>query len=234
VLAFAILEMAIPWILLTHAEEHLASGLAALIIASVPVVGALAAFALGERSALRPVRVAGIVLGLSGVALLVGRDLSGDAAPPWYSIAEVLVVVVCYATAPFIAARRLPDVPSLGVIAMSLGIVAVIYLPIAAVSLPDHPPPAKAVWSVLALATVCTGVAFVIFFRLIGEIGPARAGLITFANPVVAIALGALFLDETITVAIVVGFVLVIAGCWCATRPATAAADAPVLEPASP
>ena len=111
VLAFAIIEMAIPWILLTHAEEHLATGLAALIIASVPVVGAIVAFVLGERSALRPIRVVGIVLGLSGVALLVGRDLAGDSAPPWWSIAEVLVVVLCYATAPFIAARRLSDVP---------------------------------------------------------------------------------------------------------------------------
>src|SRR5215218_3924361 len=88
VLAFAIIEMAIPWILLTHAEEHLASGLAALIIASVPVVGAIVAFVLGERSALRPIRIVGIVLGLSGVALLVARDLAGDAAPPWWSVAE--------------------------------------------------------------------------------------------------------------------------------------------------
>lgn len=218
VLAFAIIEMAIPWILLTHAEEHLASGLAALIIASVPVVGAIVAFVLGERSALSPVRIVGIVLGLSGVGLLVGRDLSGDSAPPWWSVAEVLIVVLCYATAPFIAARKLPDVPSLGVISVSLTVVAVIYAPIAAVSLPDHAPRMNAVWSVLGLAVICTGLAFVIFFRLIAEIGPARAGLITFANPVVAIALGALFLDEQITLAIVIGFLLVIAGCWFATR----------------
>ncbi|MGD9996871.1 MAG: DMT family transporter [Ilumatobacteraceae bacterium] len=232
VLAFAILEMAIPWILLTHAEEHLASGLAALIIASVPVVGAIAAFLLGERSALSPVRVVGIVLGLSGVALLVGRDLASDTAPPWYSVAEVLIVVVCYATAPFIAARRLPAVPSLGVIGVSLAIVSIIYAPIAALSLPDTAPPAKAVLSVLGLAVVCTGLAFVLFFRLIAEIGPARAGLITFANPVVAIALGALFLDERITVAIVGGFLLVIAGCWCATRSSSSTPAEPVLEPA--
>jgi drug/metabolite transporter (DMT)-like permease len=227
VLAFAILEMAIPWILLTHAETHLASGLAALIIASVPVVGAIAAFVLGDRSALRPVRLIGIALGLSGVALLVGNDLSSDSAPPWWSILEVLVVVVCYATAPFIISRRLPEVPSLGVISVALSTVAIIYLPIAAFSLPDEAPPMKAVWSVLGLAAICTALAFILFFRLITEIGPARAGLITFANPVVAIALGAVFLDERITLATAAGFLLVIVGCSFATRPNPATSAAP-------
>lgn len=209
---------------MTHAEEHLASGLAALIIASVPVVGAIAAFALGDRSALRPIRLVGIALGLSGVGLLVGRDLRGDSAPPWWSILEVLIVVVCYATAPFIASRKLTDVPSLGVISVALSTVAILYLPIAAFSLPDSAPPMKAVWSVLGLATICTALAFILFFRLIAEVGPTRAGLITFANPVVAIALGAVFLDERVTMATVAGFLLVIAGCSLSTRLGPAAA----------
>lgn len=228
VLAFAILEMAIPWILLTTAEQHIASGLAALIISSVPIVGAVAAFALGDRSALRLVRVVGIVAGLGGVVLLVGHDLSGDEAPPWWSIGAVLVVVVCYATAPFIITRKLQGVPSLGVISLSLGAVAVLYAPIAAWSLPSSMPSGRVTLSVLGLALVCTGLAFVVFFELIEEIGPARATIITFVNPVVAIALGALFLDEAITLATIGGFVLVLSGCWLATRPA------PAAEPAEP
>jgi drug/metabolite transporter (DMT)-like permease len=228
VLAFAILEMAIPWILLTTAEQHIASGLAALIISSVPIVGAVAAFALGDRSALRLVRVMGIVAGLAGVVLLVGHDLSSDGAPPWWSIGAVLVVVVCYATAPFIITRKLEGVPSLGVISLSLGAVAVLYAPIAAWSLPSSMPSGGVTLSVLGLALVCTGLAFVVFFELIDEIGPARATIITFVNPVVAIALGALFLDEAITVATIGGFVLVLSGCWLATRPA------PAVEPAEP
>jgi drug/metabolite transporter (DMT)-like permease len=131
----------------------------------------------------------------------------------------VLIVVVCYATAPFLADRRLADVPSLGVIAVSLSIVTLIYAPIAATSLPSRAPRINVLLAVLGLAVICTGLAFVVFFRLIDEVGPARAGLITFANPVVAVALGAVFLDELITVATVIGFVLVIAGCWLATRP---------------
>lgn len=228
VAAFAILEMAIPWILLTTAEQHVASGLAALLISAVPIFGSLAAFALGDRSALHPLRLAGIAVGIAGVALLVGNDLSGDEAPPWWSIAFVLVVCVCYATAPFIVTRRLADVPSVGVIALSLGINTVIYTPIAGASLPDHAPSAKAVLAVLGLATICTGIAFVVFFRLIDEIGAARATVITFVNPVVAVALGTIFLDEELTVAVGIGFVTVIAGCLLATRqPATA------KEPAS-
>jgi drug/metabolite transporter (DMT)-like permease len=228
--AFAILEMAVPWILLTTAEQHIASGLAALIISSVPIFGALAAFALGERAALRPVRLAGIALGIGGVSLLVGNDLSGEGAPPWWSVAFVLVVCVCYATAPFIISRRLADVPSMGVIAMSLAIVTVIYLPIAAVSLPDRMPSAGATLSVIALALVCTGLAFVVFFRLIEEIGAARSTVITFVNPVFAVALGAVFLDEPFTAAIVIGFVLVISGCWLATRPTGPAAPVDETE----
>ena len=171
VLAFAIIEMAIPWILLTTAEEHLASGITALIIAAVPIVGAIAAFLLGERSALRPVRIVGIVLGLGGVGLLVGRDLSSDTAPPWWSVAEVLLVCVCYATAPFIADRKLAGVSSLGVIAVSLTGVAILYAPIAWFSRPTEMPRMTAVWSVVALSVICTGLAFVVFFRLIAEVG---------------------------------------------------------------
>jgi len=230
VAAFAILEMAIPWILLTTAEQHIASGLAALIISSVPIFGAMTAFALGDRSALRPVRLAGIGLGMGGVTLLVGNDLAGEGAPPWWSIAFVLVVCICYAAAPFIITRRLADVPSLGVIAVSLSIVTVIYLPIAAVQLPTQMPSFDATASVIGLALICTGLAFVVFFRLIDEIGAARATVITFVNPVVAVTLGALFLDEELTPIILVGFVLVISGCWLATRPAPPGATSAAAE----
>lgn len=219
VLAFAILEMAIPWILLASAEQHLASGLTGLMIATVPIVGAIAAFCLGDRSALRPARVLGIFIGFAGVAFLVGNDLSGDGAPPWWSVAMVLIVCICYGTAPFIVQRKLADVPSFGVIALSLGTVAVLYAPIAGISLTDNHPTTKSVLAVVTLAIVCTGLAFVVFFKLLDEIGPARAPLITFANPVVAVALGAILLDEAVTIATLIGFLLVMTGCVLATRP---------------
>jgi drug/metabolite transporter (DMT)-like permease len=115
VLAFAAIEMAAPWFLLTNAERRLPSGVTALLVACVPLVGAVAAFALGDRLALRPVRLAGIACGMGGVALLVARDLGDGGAIPWSSVVQVLLVCVGYATAPFIAARKLVDVPTLGV-----------------------------------------------------------------------------------------------------------------------
>jgi drug/metabolite transporter (DMT)-like permease len=231
-LAFAALEMAIPWFLLTDAERHLPSGLTGLLIACVPIVGALVAFLLGDRTALAPRRVLGIVVGLGGVALLVTTDLSGEA--PWWSIVEVLLVCVGYATAPFIASHQLADVPDLGVVALSLSAVAIVYAPIAWATWPDDPPPARAWAAVVALALLCTAIAFVVFFRLIAAVGPARATLITFINPAVAVAVGAIFLDEQITLATVGGFVLVLAGCWLATRHAPeVTAESPVVaEPA--
>ena len=228
ILAFAALEMAVPWLLLTSAEQHLPSGLTGLLIACVPIVGAVVAYLLGDRSALQPVRVAGIALGLAGVALLVATDLSGEA--PLWSVVEVLLVCVGYATAPFIANRRLSGVPDVGVVALSLTVVAIVYAPFAWLARPADPPPAQAWGAVLALAFDCTAEAFLVFFRLIAAVGPARATLITFINPAVAVVVGALVLDEQITVATVGGFGLVLAGCWLATRHRPEViAEAPVL-----
>lgn len=233
VLAFAAIEMAGPWWLLTNAERTLPSGLTGLLVACVPLVGAVAAFLLGDRTALRPLRLAGITCGLAGVVLLVGHDLSGPGGIPWWSVLQVLAVCVGYATAPFIAARKLSDVPTLGVIALSLAAVAVVYAPIAWISRPDVNPPGRAVLAVITLALVCTGLAFVGFFALIREVGPARVTFITFINPAVAVVLGAVLLAEKITAATVAGFALVLAGCYLATRPPKVATGEPELAAAA-
>ena len=230
VLAFAAIEMAGPWFLLTNAEKRLPSGLTGLIVACVPIVGAVVGYLLGDHHALAPGRVVGIAIGLGGVALLVAHDLGGSGGIPWWSIVQMLMVCVGYATAPFIVARRLHDVPALGVVAISLTAVALLYAPLAWHSRPAQSPPAKVWLSLLTLAVVCTAVAFIAFFALIAEVGPARATLITFVNPAVAIVLGATVLDEKITAVTVAGFFVVLAGCWLATRPDKA--PLPALEPA--
>ena len=223
-LAFALIEMAIPWFLLTNAEKRLPSGVTGLLVACVPIAGAIAGYALGDRHALRPIRLAGIAIGFGGVALLVGGDLRGAHGIPWWSVAQVMLVCVGYATAPFIVGTALSDVPTLGVIAVSLAAVAIGYAPLAWWSRPSTAPPAGTWWAIVGLAVICTGIAFVTFFELIAEVGPVRATLITFANPAVAVLLGAVFLDEHITLATLGGFVLVLTGCWFTTRGPTDAA----------
>lgn len=220
VAAFAAIEMAGPFVLLGHAEQTLPSGLTGLLVATVPIFGALVAFGLGDRHALSRVRVVGMALGLGGVALVVGA--SGDGEVALVPVLEVLVVAVCYAIAPFITYRKLTDVPGIGIAALSLTMVAAVYVPLSLV-LEDGTHTARTWSALVALAVLCTSVAFVTFFALIREVGPERATLITFVNPVVALLLGFVVLHERLSPGQLLGMPLVLAGCWLATRPPRAA-----------
>jgi drug/metabolite transporter (DMT)-like permease len=216
VAAFAAIEMAGPFLLLGHAERTLPSGITGLLVATVPLFGAVVGYLLGEPHALRPVRLVGMAVGIAGVALVVGAA-SGGGQVRAVNVAEVLVVGLCYATAPFITHRRLDGVPGLGIATLSLGMVGAAYLPVALV-VQRHGPTARSAAALGALAVVCTAVAFISFFALIREVGPTRATLITFLNPVVALALGVGLLDERLSPGQLAGLPLVLAGCWLATR----------------
>lgn len=225
VLAFGAIEMAGPFLLLSHAEQTLPSGLTGLLVATVPLFAAIIAFSRGDRSVLRPARVAGLGIGFIGVAIVVaGPGLASGGLVP---IAEVLLVAVLYATAPFIVARKLADVPAIGSITLSMIAVGLFYLPIA--FLTQHEvPTASSTISLVLLGVLCTAVAFIGFFALIREVGPARAPLFTYVNPVVAIALGAIVLGEQITAGLLIGFPVIVAGCWLA---ATGGIRPPRLAP---
>jgi drug/metabolite transporter (DMT)-like permease len=214
ILAFAVIEMAIPFVLLGHAEQTLPSGLTGLLVATVPLFGAIVSYLLGDHHALTRSRVLGLFIGVTGVALVVGAA-GGDGDIRLVNVAEVLVVAVCYAVAPFITARKLTEVPGIGLAALALGMVAVAYVPPALLT-QDEAPTARSLSALLALAVVCTGIAFVIFFALIREVGPARATVITFINPVVALALGVIVLDEHLSWGQLVGLPIVLLGCWLA------------------
>lgn len=213
-LAFTVVEIAMPWLFLGHAEQRLSSSLTGLLLAAVPLVGAVLGWVTGtDRLDWR--RGLGLLVGLVGVAALVGLDVGrGDIL----ALLQVLVVAVCYAVGPFIQNRYLADLPGLGVIAASLALTAIGYAIPAAYQMPRQWPPASAIASVVVLGVVCTAVAFLIFFQLIDTVGPTRATVITYINPAVAVALGVVFLAEPFTVGIVVGFVLVLLGSFLATR----------------
>jgi len=133
-------------------------------------------------------------------------------------VAAVAVVVVGYAVGPLILARRLGRLPGLGVVAASLGLCALVYLPLAVLQRPSAVPPGRVVAAVVVLGVVCTAFAFIVFFQLIGEVGPVRATIITYVNPAVAVALGVVFLREHFGAGTGAGFVLVLAGSFLATR----------------
>jgi drug/metabolite transporter (DMT)-like permease len=130
----------------------------------------------------------------------------------------VLLVAICYATGPLIANRKLGDLPGLGTTAVCLAAAAIVYAPAAALTWPAKTPSLAVIGSLAALGIVCTAIAFVVFFRLIAEIGPTRAMVFTYVNPAVAVALGVAVLGEPLTTAIVAAFVLILAGSVLATR----------------
>ena len=227
VVVFAAVEIAIPWVALGSAEQHISSSLAALLIAGVPLVGAVIALLTGGADRFGRAGVLGLLIGLVGVAAIVGADLGSSDLT---ALAQVGIVVVGYAIGPAILARRLDGLPTVAVMSLSLALCAVVFLPISLPQWPATAPSTDALISVVVLAVVCTAAAFILFGALIEAIGPVRATVITYINPAVAAVLGVVVLNEIIAPSMIVGFVLVIIGSVLATRPARAAAQVDPTE----
>jgi drug/metabolite transporter (DMT)-like permease len=213
--AFALVEIITPWLLLSEAETRLSSSLSGLLIAAVPILVAVFGRLTGGQDRLTAVRWTGLLIGLGGVALLV---VDGGARGDASSVAEVLLVAVCYAIGPLIVARKLSELPPLGLTAACLAFAAIVYAPLAAVTWPSAEPAPKVLAALGGLAVICTAVAFLGFFALIAQVGPARASVITYVNPAVAVALGVLVLGERLTVTMGVAFAAILGGSVLATR----------------
>ena len=234
VVAFAAVEIANPWVALGSAEQHLSSSLTGLLVAGVPLVGTAFALATGGADRLGRAGLVGLLIGLVGVAAIVGADYATSDPT---ALVQIAVVVVGYAVGPAILARRLGGLPTVGVMALSLALCAVVYIPIAAVQLPSVVPSVNVIAAVVILAVVCTAAAFIVFAALIDEVGPVRATVITYVNPAVAAVLGVLVLREDFSPAMGIGFALVILGSTLATRrpqPGPAPLASPVEAPLHP
>ncbi len=229
VLVFAVVELAVPWLLLARAEQHISSSLAGLLIATVPLMGAVIYSFVPGMEHLDARRLAGLVVGFAGVAALVGIDLGHL---DLVAVAEVIVTAFGYALGPLVISRRLADLQGLGVTSVAVTVTAIAYAPLALTALPQSPSFA-AIAAVAVLALVCTALAFVIFFDLILEAGPSRATVITDINPLVAVLLGVVVLSEPFTVGIAVGLPLLLAGSVLATRRSREPLTSPP-PPASP
>ncbi len=228
--AFTVVELAVPWLLLSDAERHLSSSLAGLLIAAVPLVGAILSGVTGGQDRLGGRRVAGLLVGLAGVVALLGLDVSTSSAG---AVLEMVVVVAGYAVGPIIISRRLAGLSSRLVMTASLGLCAIGYAPFVLTRLPPALPSPSAIAAVVVLGVVCTALAFIVFFHLIAEVGPVRATVVTYVNPAVAVALGVTLLGEPLTPGILVGFVLILAGSVLATRAARPLPAEPALQPTS-
>jgi drug/metabolite transporter (DMT)-like permease len=211
---YTVIEICIPWLLLGFAELRLSSSLTGLLIAAVPLVGAVLARFGPAQEQLDRRRIAGLLVGLAGVSALVGFEVEVDDTR---AVVAIAIVAISYAVGPMILSRSLSDLPAMGVVAVSLLLSAIIYVPAGVAQAPSQWPSGKVIAAVVALAVICTALAFLLFFELIAEVGPVRATVITYLNPAVALVLGVVILDEKASVATAIGFVLILIGSVLAT-----------------
>jgi drug/metabolite transporter (DMT)-like permease len=215
-LAYAVAEVAIPFPMLAAGEQHVSSSLAAIVIASVPLIGAVLAFRFDASERPTPVRALGLLIGFGGVVALVGLDVAGR-GQALLGTGEVLLAAIGYAIGPMLIKHRLGGLDPRALIGASLAMAAVLLAPTVALDPPHRVPGAGAISAVIALGLICTALAFVIFTVLIREAGTSRATVITYINPVIAVGLGVTLLSERPGTGAVAGLLLILAGSWLST-----------------
>jgi drug/metabolite transporter (DMT)-like permease len=213
------LNSALPFALFCFAEQTITASSAAILNATSPIFAAVAA-AIWLREALTLRALAGMALGLAGVVLLVGWQAEPLASKHVLAIAACLAAAICYAIASIYVKLRATGLPSFSIALYSQLAAAIVLAPSLPFSPPTGPLTSIVVGTVLALAVASTAIAYLLYFRLIAAIGPARALTVTFLIPLFGIAWGHLFLGEPLTAHAVAGCSLVLAGTWIATRPA--------------
>jgi drug/metabolite transporter (DMT)-like permease len=214
---YTIFEMVVPWYLITNSEQKITSGLAGLLVATVPIWSAILASIFGDKTVWHKSRLFGLIIGFIGVVAVVGiESLSGR--QDVFSICMVILASMGYAYAINMVNRRIPEVPGLVLNIWAMIITSIIYLPFAIISWPTKTPSFAAIGSVIGLGVLCTALAFVLFFEIVIEIGPPRASLVTYLNTAVAVLLGVILLGEPLTLGIGLGLPLVLVGSYFASR----------------
>ena len=216
-IAFATVELIVPWPLIGFGEQHVASSLAAILIATVPLFVTIISPLAGRSERPPPSRVAGLILGLVGVVGLVGIDVGGD-DQVLLGVGALLVAALGYAVGALILGLSFSDRHPLGPIAASMGIATLGLTPIALTGLPTAAPSGEVTLSVLVLGLLCSALAFLLFFRLVAETDASRATVITYVCPLVALAVGIPILGEELTATSAAGLLLILLGSWLATR----------------
>ncbi|HYH62494.1 MAG TPA: DMT family transporter [Solirubrobacterales bacterium] len=214
--AFAIVECGLPWWLIPLGQEQVSSSLAAILIATLPILTALIALRIDPEERVGGFRLVGLLLGITGVILLLGLDVAGRPGELLGALA-ILVATACYAVGVFIVKRNFSDVNPIGAVAVALAISTVMLAPAGIASIPGAEISGGAVASIAVLGSFCSALALILFFTLIAEVGPSRASVITYVNPAVAVVLGVTLLGESLGTAAVAGLLLIVAGSWIST-----------------
>ena len=217
VIPYAVLEMVGPWILITSAEKEISSGLAGLLVATVPFFASIFSSLRGDHSVWQPKRIFGLVVGFVGIIALVGiESITGTSNPK--AIAMVILAAIMYAYAVLMITTNLPGVDGIAINGVAMGLTCLFYTPIAIATWPSNPVSADAIAALVVLGVFSTAIAFMLFFIVIVEIGVARGSLTTYVNTAVAVVLGIIILDEPITLGIIVGLPMVLLGSFLASR----------------
>jgi drug/metabolite transporter (DMT)-like permease len=216
VAAYAVAEISIPFPLIALGEVHIASSLAAIIIASVPLIVTVLSLRFDPSERPTPARALGLAIGFVGVIALVGIDVAGSSAEILGALA-VLVAAVGYAIGPMLVKLGMDGIDGRAAMGGSLVIATLILAPFAAVDLPRRTPTAGALAAVAALGVFCTAMAFVVYTVLVREAGTGRATIITYINPLVAVVLGVTLLGERPGPGALAGLALILAGSWLST-----------------
>jgi drug/metabolite transporter (DMT)-like permease len=213
---YGLVEIAVPFPLIAFGEQRIPSSMAAILIACVPLLLALVSLRYGRVERPTPVRMAGLLTGFAGVIALVGIDVAGSPGE-LPGVLALLGAAAGYTAGPLILERHLVELDPRATMGVGLAVAALVLAPLAAVTAPATVPSAGAIVSIAVLGLLCTALAFVIFSVLIGEAGPARASVITYLNPLVAVVLGVLVLGEQPGAGTVAGLLLILAGSWLST-----------------
>jgi len=220
VLVYAIAEIIGPWFLVTKAETNLPSGLAGLLVATVPIWSTIFASVAGDKTVWHRKRLVGLVVGFVGLIAVVGiESLSGKSA--LWAILSVLLAAVGYGYAINMITKRLPNVSGIAINALAMAMATIVYAPFAIAQWPRVHVPTNSLLAIIALGVFPTALAFVLFFAVMKEIGPARASLVTYLNTAFAVILGVLILSEPFTLGIAIGLPMVLIGSYLASGKTT-------------
>lgn len=213
---YALLEMIGPWILISIAAQELNSGLSGLLVSTVPIFATIITSMRGDHSVWQLKRIFGIVVGFLGLILVVGiESITGNSDP--LSILMVLVASVSYAYAVIMILANLPLVDGIAINGLAMALTTLFWGPVAIAQWPSTISLNSAL-SLVALGVFSTALAFILFFKLMEDIGPARGSLVTYLNTAVAVLLGIAILKEPLTTGIIIGLPLILIGSYLASR----------------